>query len=118
MPANHTAAPLVRDRAANFNGDQLLYVGWDHHTMICAPIALRVSPTLRFGELVETLLPASAFAQHPDWSRIRWNAVQWFANDAPFAPDRDANLAAQGLGHKTYLRMRTPDLTGIAGTGS
>ncbi len=116
--ASQGPAPLVRDRLANFHGQQLIYVGWDHHTMICAPIALLVSPDLSFGELVDSLLPASSFALHPDWARIDWATVEWLAANKPVTPQRDASLASQGFGHKTYLRLRTPSLRGIAGTGS
>ncbi|RTL26915.1 MAG: phenol hydroxylase [Rhodocyclaceae bacterium] len=110
--------PLVRDRVDNFHGQQLLYVGWDHHTMICAPIALLVSPELRFGEVIDSLLPASAFALHPEWPQIDWAHVEWLLADRPFTPERGATLAAQGLGHKAYLRLRTPALRGIAGSGA
>ncbi|MBN8285181.1 phenol hydroxylase subunit P4 [Zoogloea sp.] len=116
--ASQRPAPLVRDRVENFQGKQLLYVGWDHHTMICAPIALLVSPDLSFGELVDSLLPQSAFALHPDWARIDWATVEWLAADKPVRPERDASLATLGFGHKTYVRLRTPALRGIAGTGS
>jgi len=110
--------PLVRDRVENYRGNQLLYVGWDHHTMICAPVALLVSPDLTFGELLDTLLAETAFAQHPEWEKIDWSKAQWLHNDAAFSPDRDASLKAQGLKHKAYLRFVTPGLTGIANTGS
>ncbi|MBS0352921.1 MAG: phenol hydroxylase [Proteobacteria bacterium] len=110
--------PLVRDRVDNFHGQQLLYVGWDHHTMICAPIALLVSPELHFGELIDSLLPASAFALHSEWPQIDWAHVEWLHADRPFTPERDATLKAQGIGHKAYLRLRTPALRGIAGTGA
>ncbi len=117
MPTQTPTLP-VRDRVENFHGQQLIYVGWDRHTMICAPIALRVPPELSFGELVDGLLPATAFALHPDWEKIDWSAVEWFASDKPVHPDRRQSLAAQGFGHKTFLRMHTPALQGIAGTGS
>lgn len=118
-PSSHPSSrPLVRDRVDNFHGQQLIYVGWDHHTMICAPIALLVPPGLSFGELVDSLLAHSAFALHPDWPRINWAEVEWFASDQPVTPRRDTALKDQGFGHKTFLRMRTPALRGIAGSGS
>lgn len=113
-----SSSPLVRDRVENFNGNQVIYVGWDHHTMICSPIALLVSPELPFGKLIDQLLPATAFAQHPDWSRIDWPQVEWLSSDKPFKPAHDISLKAQGLGHKAFLRMRTPAFRGIGGTGS
>lgn len=113
-----SAAARIRDRIENFHGKQLLYVGWDRHTMICAPIALLVEPDISFGEVVDRLLPDSAFALHPDWPRIDWTRVEWQSSDRPFTPDPARGLREQGLGHKAYLRLRTPGLDGIAGTGS
>lgn len=110
--------PLVRDRLENFHGKQVLYVGWDHHTMICAPIALLVEPEMTFGELVQQVLPGTAFAKHPDYARIDWTQVEWSTSDRPFNPQPSTGLLAQGLGHKAFVRMRTPGLNGIAGTGS
>jgi len=109
--------PLVRDRLKNFHGKQVLYVSWDHHTMICAPIALLVEPDMTFGELVQQILPGTAFAKHPDYSRIDWAKVEWLSSDHPFIPRPSTALLAQGLGHKSFVRMRTPGLNGIAGTG-
>ena len=65
-----------------------------------------------------TLLPDTAFALHPEWPSIDWSTVEWCAADTPVTPLRDTPLAAQGFGHKTYLRFATPQLRGIAGTGS
>ncbi len=32
------------DAVENFHGNQILYLAWDHHLMICAPVALPVPP--------------------------------------------------------------------------
>ena len=28
-----------KDRVENFHCNQLVYIGWDHHLMFCAPVA-------------------------------------------------------------------------------
>ena len=108
----------MKDRVELFHGNQLLYIGWDRHSMICAPIALPLSPSLRFGDLIDKVLPTTAIAAHPDWSHIDWSKVAWLNSNQPFVPDLDKSLADNGLGHKALLRMRTPDLHGIGGSYS
>ena len=102
-----------RDRAELFHGNHLLYIGWDQHTMVCAPIALPLPPDMPFGALIDQVLPGTAYAADPDWNRIDWSQVQWLRSGEPFTPDRAKSLAANGLGHKALLRLRTPGLVGI-----
>lgn len=108
-------APL--DRQENFHGNQLLYVGWDRHLMFCSPFALLVAPTQSFAELIEQVL-RPAIAAHPDSAEADLYRASWYLNDAPFQPDFDASLAANGLRHKDMLRLDTPGLNGIAGSCS
>lgn len=105
------------DRLENFHGNQLLFVGWEDHLMFCAPFALAMPPTTRFGDVVEQMLPG-AFGYHPDFARIDWGAVEWFRSGQPWQPDFDKSLADNGLGHKAVIRFRTPGLTGIRGSCS
>ena len=106
----------VKDRVELFHGNQLLYVGWDQHSMICAPIALPLPAAMPFGDLIDKVLPTTAFAAHPDWPKIEWSKVQWLKSSKPFKPDPKKSLADNGLGHKALVRMRTPGLDGIAGS--
>jgi phenol hydroxylase P4 protein len=106
----------VKDRVELFHGNQLIYIGWDQHMMICAPIALPLPPSMPFGDLIDKVLPTTAFAAHPDWPKINWSKVQWLRSSQPFAPDRKKSLADNGLGHKALIRLRTPGLTGIGGS--
>ncbi len=108
----------VKDRVENFHGNQLLYIGWDQHSMICAPIAVPVPPSMPFGALIDNVLSTTAFTAHPDWQRIDWAKVEWLRSGKPFKPDLGKSLADNGLGHKALIRLRTPGLTGIAGSHS
>lgn len=115
-----TAQPLqpARDRLENFHGQQLLYVLWERHLIICAPIALALPPDLPFEQLVQQVLPGTVFAQHPDWQRLADTPLEWHANGQRLNPQPGQTLAELGLGHKTLLRLRTPALTGLAGVNA
>ena len=105
------------DAVENFHGNQVLYVGWDHHLMFCAPVAFAVSPDTPFKEVVDSLIPG-AYSLHPEFDEIDWGAAQWKLNGEDFAPDMEASLEDQGIDHKSIVRFATPGLNGIQGTGS
>ena len=107
----------AKDVEANFHGNRLVYVGWDHHMMFCAPVAFPLPPDMPFKALIADVLPG-AFGMHPEFGEIDWSAVQWHVNGEAFTPDVDASLADQGIGHKSIVRFATPGLNGIKGSGS
>ena len=107
----------VLDRVENFHGNQVLYLGWDHHTMMCAPVAFPVPPDMPFSKVLEELIPG-AYSLHPEFGEIDWDKAQWHLNGEPFSPERDATLSEQGIDHKSILRFATPGLDGIKGSGS
>ncbi|MDD3517311.1 MAG: phenol hydroxylase subunit P4 [Chromatiales bacterium] len=106
-----------KDVEKNFHGNRIVYVGWDHHLMFCAPVAFPLPPDMPFGALVEQVIPG-AFGMHPDFPQIQWNAVQWRLDGEPFTPDMQKSLDANGVRHKSVVRMFTPGLNGIGGSGS
>ena len=108
----------VKDRVELFHGNHLLYIGWEQHNMICAPIALPLPPSMPFGDLLDKVLPTTVLSAHPDWPKIDWSKVEWLRSNEPFKPDRKKSLAENGLGHKALIRMITPGLSGIAGSFS
>jgi phenol hydroxylase P4 protein len=105
------------DRIENFHGNQVLYVGWDHHLMFCAPVAFALPPDTPFSKLLEEVLPG-AFSQHPDFSNVDWDAVEWHLNGDEFKPQLDKSLIEQGVDHKSIIRFSTPGLDGLKGSGS
>ena len=106
-----------RDRVENFHGNQVVYVGWDRHLMFCSPVAFALPPETLFSTLVDDVI-SGVFSQHPDFAEIDWDKVQWHLNGQPFAPERDKSLIEQGVDHKSIIRMNTPGLSGIKGSGS
>lgn len=95
----------------------LLYIGWEDHLLICAPVALPLPPETPFGALAQAVLPG-VYGYHPDFAKIDWSKVEWFKSGQPWTPDPAKSLQKNGLKHKDVIRFRTPGLTGIAGTCS
>lgn len=119
MTVKTTAAEYigeVRDRVENFNGNQLVYVGWDHHLMFCSAFTLMMSPDTTFQTLRDEMLP-ELFDQHPEWSEVNWETTEWNLNGEPFVPSLNDSLYSQGIDHKSLLRFNTPELKGFMGAG-
>jgi len=106
----------MKDRLENFHGNQVVYVGWDHHLMFCAPFAYPLPPEMPFKVLANDVMP-EAFSLHPEWSKVDLKKATWLLDGLPFAPDFNQSLQAQGIGHKSVLRFCTPELKGFAGAG-
>ena len=107
----------VRDRVENFHGNQLVYFGWDRHMLFCSPFTLPVPPAMPFKAFVDDVLKP-LLAVHPEAAAIDWTTATWLRAGVPFTPDGEASLAANGLGHKSVLRLQTPGLAGIGGSGN
>lgn len=106
----------VKDRVENFHGNQIVYVGWDHHLMFCAAFAYPLPPQASFKTLRDEVMP-DAFSPHPEWEKIDWSKATWLLDGQPFEPQLDVSLKDQGIGHKSLLRFQTPDLKGYKGAG-
>lgn len=116
MPVNaigdYSFAP--RDRVENFHGNILVFVHWERHLMFAAPVAVPLSPDMPFAAVQEQLLP-ELYGRHPDFAQVNWADVEWELDGEDFQPDPSAGIAAQGFGHKSAIRFRTPGLSGLAG---
>ena len=104
------------DALERYKGKQLVFVNWERHRMFSRPFVVALPPDTPFSVLVEQYL-APCFAYHPDFARIDWNTVTWRNGKTAFTPDFARSLKDNGIGHKDLIRMTTPGLEGIAGTG-
>lgn len=106
----------VKDKAANFGGNQVIYIGWDHHLLFAAPFAYPVSPNMPFKSLIHDVMPTT-FSDHPEFSDINWDTAEWVLDGQPFAPQMEKSLVDQNIGHKSSLRFYTPELKGFQNAG-
>lgn len=106
----------VADAVDKFHGNQVVYIGWDGHMMFPFAAAFPLPPDMPFAALVKDLLP-SVYAVHPDFASIDWSRASWLLDGEPFAPDPGKSIGANGIGHKSLLRLVTPGLNGIGDIG-
>ena len=102
------------DSVERFHGNQLVYVGWDHHTLYCSAHAMLVSPQQTFQEFLDQQMQAG-FHQHPDFENIKWDEVQFTLNKQVIQPRPEQTLAEIGFDQKSLLRFVTPGLNGYKG---
>ena len=100
---------VSRDAVENYKGQQLLFISWDHHMLVAAPIMFRAHPDTKLGELIDSQL-VPLLQSDPDAAAIDWNKVEWMKGSESWTPDFDRSLADNGICHKQQLRMRTPGL--------
>jgi phenol hydroxylase P4 protein len=103
----------VRDAKDQYDGQHVLFVEWNGHLSISAPIAVLVDPEQKFQDFIENQLTQSVFASHSDWAEIDWSNVEWIFERQPLQFDEQSSFNSLGIGHKSYLRFHTPHLNGI-----
>lgn len=103
-----------RDKLENFHGNQLVFIHWEQHLSIAAPLAFPFPPAMPFGAILEQILP-TFYGMHPDFGKIDWAQVKWTVDGKEITPDPAKSLADHGIGHKSVIRFWTPGLTGYKG---
>ena len=54
---------------------------------------------------------------HPDTAKLDIETLEWELDQKPWQPDLDKSLKDNGIGHMTYLQIRSPGLDGMFGSG-
>lgn len=106
----------ITDEVENFNGNQLLALDWDDHRGLGgAPSLVALAPSMLFSSVLSDVMPG-LFSAHPDWASIDWKMVKWVLDGQVFQPNADASLKDNGIGHKSFIRFKTPGLDGFNGS--
>ncbi|MDR2014008.1 MAG: phenol hydroxylase subunit P4 [Azoarcus sp.] len=111
MPVTSTKpyVGIPRDHVTNFCGKQIVFVCWDQHLLFAAPMMLVVEPTMLLKELFDQVWKPLLQAD-PDSAALKWDQGQWLKSNQPWTPNLEASIAANGIGHKEQLRLKTPGL--------
>lgn len=101
----------------HYGGDINFYIQWQQHLLYACPSAYRAPPAMIFGEFLEQLFRPDYHA-HPDTARLDFSQCVWLRDQLPWQPDLSMSLAANGIGHMSYLQFRSPGLEGMHGVGN
>jgi phenol hydroxylase P4 protein len=107
---------IIQDAIENFHGNQLVIVDWENHRGLGGtPNLFPLPPDMPFKALISDVL-SGVFGLHADWEKIDWSAVEWTIDGEVVTPNLDASLKENGVGHKSFIWLKTPSLLGYKGT--
>ena len=88
-----------------YGDDQLVHVWYDGNPWFVAAACFRAPKAMTFADFWAALV-VPYHVEDPDWQES-WTPAdfEWAVDDAAWEPDADASLEAQGVGHKSVIRM-------------
>ena len=104
------------DRVENYGGDINIYCCWEHHLLVPAPAAYRLSPEMTLRLFIEQMFIPD-HNHHPDMSHLDLGRLRWTHDSQPWDPDLEKTLTENGVTHMSYLSFYQPGLDGVKGSG-
>lgn len=108
---------LSENREDRYGGDFNFYIQWEKHLMFACPSAYRAPLTMTLRDFMEQMFKPD-YSAHPDTASLDIEALEWHRDQKPWKPDLDASFVANGVGHMTYLQIKSPGLDGMHGAGN
>ena len=107
---------IMKDKVENFHGNQLVYIYWYAHRVVCSPKAFPLPPEMPFGALLTDIIPIS-YKIEPDFEHLDFDKTEviWEVDGKIITPDFSKSLKENGVGHKSFITFTTPSLTGKVG---
>lgn len=107
---------IMKDKVENFNGNQLVFLYWHAHRVVCSPRAFPLPPQMPFGALLTDIIPLT-YSIEPDFEHLDFDKTEviWEVDGEVITPDFSKSLEENGVGHKSVIVFKTPTLTGKVG---
>ena len=107
---------IMKDKVENFHGNQLVFIIWHAHRVVCSPRAFPLPPEMPFGALLTDIIPIS-YNIEPDYEHLDFDKTEviWEVDGEVITPDFSKSLKENGVGHKSVITFKTPTLTGKVG---
>ena len=104
------------NREERYGGDINFYIQWEKHLLYTCPSAYRAPVDMVLRDFMEQMFKPD-YATHPDTAKLDIETLEWELDQKPWQPDLDKSFKDNGIGHMTYLQIRSPGLDGMFGTG-
>ena len=107
---------IMKDSLDKFHGNQLVFIYWYGHRVVCSPRAFPLAPEMPFGALLTDIIPIS-YNIEPDFKELDFNKTEviWEVDGKVINPDFSKSLKENGVGHKSFITFITPSLIGKVG---
>ena len=105
------------NREERYGGDINFYIQWEKHLMCACPSAYRAPVDMILRDFMEQMFKPD-YHFHPDTEKMDVDALEWSFDQQPWQPDLDKSLKENGVGHMSYLQIRSPGLEGMHGVGN
>ena len=107
---------IMKDKIENFHGNQLVFIYWHAHRVVCSPRAFPLPPEMPFGALLSDIIPI-CYKIEPDFEHLDFDKTEviWEVDGKIITPDFSKSLKENGVGHKAFTKLTTPSLTGKVG---
>ncbi len=107
---------IMKDSVDRFHGNQLVFIYWHAHRVVCSPRAFPLPPEMPFGALISDIIPM-CYKIEPDFEALDFDKTEviWEIDGKVVVPDFSKSLKENGVGHKSFITFITPSLTGKVG---
>ncbi|MDD2895436.1 MAG: phenol hydroxylase subunit P4 [Aliarcobacter sp.] len=107
---------IMKDSLDKFHGNQLVFIYWHGHRVVCSPRAFPFPPEMPFGALISDIIPLT-YSIEPDFADLDFDKTEviWEIDGKVVVPDFSKSLKENGVGHKSFITFITPSLTGKVG---
>lgn len=107
---------IMKDSLDKFHGNQLVFIYWHGHRVVCSPRAFPLPTEMPFGALISDIIPLS-YSIEPDFADLDFDKTEviWEIDGKIVTPDFSKSLKENGVGHKSFVTFITPALIGKVG---
>jgi phenol/toluene 2-monooxygenase (NADH) P4/A4 len=107
---------IMKDSLDKFHGNQLVFIYWHGHRVVCSPRAFPLPAEMPFGALISDIIPLT-YSIEPDFADLDFDKTEviWEIDGKVVTPDFSKSLKENGVGHKSFITFITPSLTGKVG---
>lgn len=107
---------IMKDSVDRFHGNQLVFIYWHGHRVVCSPRAFPLPAEMPFGALISDIIPL-CYKIEPDFKDLDFDKTEviWEIDGKVITPDFSKSLKENGVGHKSFITFITPSLIGKVG---
>lgn len=107
---------IIKDSVEKFNGNQLVLIYWQGRFLEGSVKSFPLPPEMPFGAIASDIIPA-IYKIEPSFKDLDFDKTEviWEIDGKVVTPDFSKSLKENGVGHKSFIKLITPTLSGKIG---